>query len=180
MNIRGSLLRAAVAGAVGILIILTISQISIISCSKSIEPEDITRGQQVSSSGCLEFVSADKSSFAPPCCSCFEYEYDGLSTLNLSHIGACFNCCSDIGGEVSVDGNVIAIEENESGEMCHCLCLYQVDYKVENLPPGEYTIKFIELCMSDEDEALELTVNLGTDPTGHKCIERNHYPWDEN
>jgi hypothetical protein len=53
-----------------------------------------------------------------------------------------------------------------------------VDYKINNLPPGEYTIKVNEVYLEEGDELLEFTVNLPPSPySGIFCVFRSHYPW---
>ncbi len=81
-----------------------------------------------------------------------EYQYDEENGLILQHINAGFNCCSEVSANITIGGNLITVEETESGDFCYCLCLYDVEYRIEDLPPGEYTIKFVELCLEEEPE----------------------------
>ncbi len=148
------------------------------SCDKGIESSDNPDGVLKKSSGCLDFVNAQKGELVPPCCSCADYEYNG-GTLAITHLGACFNCCTNVYAVITINGSLITIEEKESGETCYCNCLYQLEYEISNLPVGEYSIRFVELCHEEGDEALEFTINLETEPTGEYCAERNHYPWNE-
>jgi len=109
---------------------------------------------------------------------CIEYVFsDGV--LSITHINAGFNCCTDVGGDIEIEDNVITITEKESGDYCFCLCLYDVDYEIEGLQAAEYTIVIEELCLDDGDELMEFTVDLISSPSGTHCIERDHYPWDE-
>jgi hypothetical protein len=150
-----------------------------LSCEKGTESDNNPAGVLKKSSGCMDFIAAPKGELVPPCCSCVEYEYNG-GTLAITHLGACFNCCTNIYAVITINQNLITIEEKESGGACHCNCLYQLDYEITNLPVGDYSIRFIELCHEEGDEALEFTVNLETEPIGEYCVDRNHYPWDEN
>jgi len=76
-------------------------------------------------------------------------------------------------------GNVITIQENESLESggCDCLCLFDVNYQISNLPAGEYTIVVHELYLMEGDEILQFTVDLASTPSGSYCVQRDHYPW---
>jgi hypothetical protein len=111
-----------------------------------------------------------------------EYTYDGESTLLLKHINAGFNCCPDeIIANITIEGNLITIEEDESLESggCDCICLFDLDLEITNLQPGEYTIKVIELYVFPDDEPLEFTVDLSSSPSGIYCVERTIYPWGD-
>jgi len=108
---------------------------------------------------------------------CIEYSYDGESTLHLKHINTGFNCCPRIKKNVRVEGNVIIIEEIEIEGLCDCLCLFDLDYDVTNITPGEYIITVEEPLVQKGDVTLEFAVNLTTNPTGIFCVERNYYPW---
>lgn len=105
---------------------------------------------------------------------CVAYSYDGQSVLQLKHTNAVFNCCPDsVGGEVQIDGNTITIDEMEVlTTPCDCICPYDVDYEITNLPPGVYTIKVCEVYTRDGMELLEFTVDLSEAGTGEYCVER--------
>ena len=109
---------------------------------------------------------------------CVEYQYYGDSILELHHINAGFNCCpGEIVADIDINDNVIIIRENETDSGCFCLCLFDVNYKIEGLMPGIYTIIFIEPYANDQDEKLEFTVNLNRATSGTYCVSRDHYPW---
>ena len=152
-----------------------------LGCGKGTDPKNNPDGSLTNSSGCISYLSAPKGNLAPPCCTGFIYDYDSEEgTLSISHVGAGFNCCSDQSADITFNDSLILIDENESGELCHCLCLYDIDYELENITPGIYTIRFIEPYANDEDIPLELTFDLVSDPTGSVMVERNHYPWDSS
>jgi hypothetical protein len=110
---------------------------------------------------------------------CVQYEYDGTGVLTLKHVNAGFNCCpGKITADIDIENNVITIVEHESESACRCLCLFDVDYKIENLQPGEYEIKFAELYLDSGDDPLEFTCDLSQAPSGTYCVKRSHYPWD--
>lgn len=109
---------------------------------------------------------------------CMEYSYDGEGTLLLKHINAEFNCCPEsIIADISIEDSIITIEEHESfanGKACSCLCLYDLDFEIRNLEPGEYTIRVISPYVRPWQEPLEFSANLSASPcSGRYCVERN-------
>jgi hypothetical protein len=132
-------------------------------------------GMLIGHGGCKEF---DRAGETPPDSECVEWEYDGQGTLLLRHINSGFNCCPIISADINIVANTITIVENEDFEFypCPCLCLFDLEYGIYNLWPSVYTVKFIGLYVYDEDY-LEFTLNLITEPTGSRCIYRDDYPW---
>jgi len=108
---------------------------------------------------------------------CIEYSYNGAGLLTLRHLNAGFNCCPEYETMVQIVEGVITIEEIEIAGMCDCLCLFDLDYRIINLPPGQYTIQVIEPYTTETDEKLEFTVDLQSTPNGMFCVSRDHYPW---
>ncbi|MBU8934525.1 MAG: hypothetical protein KOO62_11025 [candidate division Zixibacteria bacterium] len=108
---------------------------------------------------------------------CVVYEYDGNGTLLLTHYNAGFNCCTDLAADINISNNVITITETESGDYCHCLCLYDVDYAVNDLPAGEYTVKFVGLYQPPGDDTLSVSLVFDTAMSGEYCVDRSTYPW---
>ncbi len=134
-------------------------------------------GTLVDMSGCNVFeeglLTPDSSSFED----CIEYEYDGESILTMQHINAGFNCCPEIEIVFHFEGSVITIEQIELEGLCDCDCLFNLDYQIENLTPGQYTITVIEPYTIEGDDPLEFDVDLSTATTGSYCVYRYHYPW---
>ena len=131
---------------------------------------------------CKTFQTGALADIIPPDQDCIEYQYDGEGTLVLDHINAGFNCCpSNLTADISIEQSLITITEYEHFDNtgpCYCLCLFDVDYQINNLPPGEYTIKVNEVYLEEGDELLEFTVNLPPSPySGSFCVFRSHYPW---
>jgi len=109
---------------------------------------------------------------------CIEWSYDGVSTLNITHLNGCFNCMPMVLDlQVSVTSGLITIEEGGYG-FAYCLCLRDFEYQVDNLPPGTYMIYVVGNCHEESPEKhLRVTVDLVASPSGSYCIERNEYPW---
>jgi len=110
--------------------------------------------------------------------SCIHFTYDETTRqLSLGHINAAFNCCPDsIYCQVSEDNDTITIEEFEGMGLCDCICLYDLDIRIEGMLPKMYYIKVVERSI-DDDERLYFNVDLGLTPTGDYCVPRNSYPW---
>jgi len=136
-------------------------------------------GVLIEYTGCKGFEGAAAAVDTTSDQDCIEYHYDGESVLSIKHINAGFNCCSDITAAISIEGNIITIEELEFGEMCYCLCLFDVYYEISNLPSGEYRISVIEPYLSGGDEELDFTVDLLSSPSGIHCVDRTTYPWGQ-
>jgi hypothetical protein len=113
----------------------------------------------------------------PPNQDCIQYQYDGIQNLTLKHQNAGFNCCPEIATNITIINRTITIKEIELSGLCNCLCLFDLDYQIINLPPATYTITVVEQCVLPEDQKLEFTVNLINLSTGSYCVERNNYPW---
>lgn len=151
-------------------------------CKKSGEEQMIPVGMLMHHSGCKISATEDaasKGTFEPgsnP--GCIYYTYNGVDTLNLTHMNAGFNCCpGDISGVVGCSGNQITITEQESTAGCLCLCLYDLDYRIVNLAPGQYTIRIVEPYIGADDQVLEVTLTLTVETSGYFCLPRNNYPW---
>ncbi len=131
---------------------------------------------------CKNFEKGISSDSIPANQDCLFWDYDGQSVLNIHHKNAGFNCCplEQFAELVDFSNNIIVIEEDEileGGDGCFCLCLFNIDYSVKRLPPGEYTIRIVGMYLND-NPPLEFMVNLTESPSdGSFCVMRSHYPW---
>ncbi|MEW6015887.1 MAG: hypothetical protein AB1690_11245 [Candidatus Zixiibacteriota bacterium] len=107
------------------------------------------------------------------------YHYDGKGRLILKHINAGFNCCGQpFTAEIVVNDSAIIITESESAEqVCHCLCLYDLEYEFNNLPEGNYQVEFNGLYLSDGETGLKTSIAAVGFVSGSFCLKRDHYPW---
>ena len=105
---------------------------------------------------------------------CVTYSYDGSGVLTMKHINAILNCCPVFVANVQVDNGLILVEELDSlfNGGCDCLCPFDLDYRISYLPPGIYTIRFIEPYVPEGAPVLEFTVDLRVNPSGYFCINR--------
>lgn len=130
-------------------------------------------GELVKTSDCK---SGTKDLNPSPSEECLEYSFDEGYTLTLKHLNAGFNCCPVFHGDVKIEGGAIAIIESETfedGGPCRCLCLFDLDYEIRNLDPGEYTIAIEGVYGT----SLKATAELIPGDTGSYCEKRDDYPW---
>jgi hypothetical protein len=109
---------------------------------------------------------------------CIEYSYDGSSALLLKHINTGLNCCPVIAAEFLMTDSVITIVEIDStlDGGCRCLCLFDIDYRLEGVSPGMYTVNVSEPLASPD---ISFVVDLSDSTSGIHCVERNSYPWKQ-
>ena len=152
---------------------------SLCACNDSSSGPDVvsTQGTVSNIYGCKMFDTPKAEYLTPSGLTCVEYEYDGSGLLSLRHINAGFNCCTDISADFSLDDGVIIVTEKETGEYCHCLCLYDIDYEIGNVPAGSYRIKIVELYINEGEAPIEFDIHLDDAGTGSHCITRDYYPW---
>ena len=111
---------------------------------------------------------------------CIVYSYDGHSVLTLKHVNAGFNCCPDsllAAFRISLGQIIIDESEDLASGGCHCLCLYDLDYRITGLSPGYYNIRVNQPYLRSGSEVLDFGVNLSTAKSGTFCVTRNFYPW---
>jgi hypothetical protein len=142
------------------------------------EPCPVPGGGMTGHSGCKgPYKNPDTLSL-----DCIQYEYDGMGTLNLTHINGAFNCCpEEILVDINVQGNTIYISEDETfgpEGACACLCLFDVYITITGLMPGTYTI-IVDGMYLYAMPPLNTTVDLVAQPSGEFCLERDDYPWVE-
>jgi hypothetical protein len=152
-------------------------------CKKSSEAVPLPSGELTGTNGCKGAVSNSDSpggiTLASSIQDCVQYQYDGNSQLILNHINAGFNCCpGQISADIQISGNTITITEAESQQGCKCLCLFDVDYLIQDLTPGTYTIILIGLYL-EGGQHHEFSINLNQATSDTICIDRGHYPWDQ-
>lgn len=147
-------------------------------CKSSDEPVAEAVGRLLNYEGCKSSPACDPSALAAARQDCLEYSYDG-ATLRLKHVNAGFNCCpGEISAMIRVTGNAITISEMEAMAGCYCKCLFDINYLIENLPPGQYTILVDEPYVADGDAPLSFSLHLEPGASATFCVERGHYPWE--
>ncbi len=147
------------------------------SCFHLCPPPPLT-GSLLSMTGCKgPLALAATPDDIEPDQSCISWEYDGTGTLSLSHINAGFNCCPTLDVSIDVQGGTITLHEVETLGECFCLCLFDLEFEITNLPPGEYRVVAEEPYVDEGMEALDFSIDLTQAPSGVHCVERTEYPW---
>ena len=110
---------------------------------------------------------------------CIEYTLREDGVLLLKHVNAAFNCCpGEITADISNKSDTITNVEHEAQAGCRCQCLYDLDYRFEDIAHGIYTILVVEPYVTNADEPLRSTIDLSASPSGSFCVERDSYPWN--
>jgi len=140
-----------------------------------------SQGMIIDHTGCKSFLGSSMSADTTSDQDCIEYAYDGNGTLSIKHINAGFNCCPVIAADIRFEGSAIVIEELDSllNGGCDCICLFDVDYEITNLPPGQYRIVVIEPYRWEGDPELDFVIDLSSAASGIHCESRTHYPWGQ-
>ena len=107
-------------------------------CHKSTEPGRNSGNVQVNDirySGCLP--NEPKKSIMEECITCSVVNGNYLKVVRTN---VCFNCCYDslIITVDQFDNNKILITERENAALCHCDCLYNIEYIVGPFEYGNY------------------------------------------
>ncbi|MBN2381340.1 hypothetical protein JXQ70_00520 [bacterium] len=135
---------------------------------------------QLNHGDCKEFGADDQAASAGPSNhqDCLEIQANG-NVLQLRHLNAGFNCCpAQINAEVTLEGPILTISESESEQGCHCLCLYDLDYTIQGLGPGIYTVRVVEPYLEPGDSVLECQFDMDGSSSTSCCVDRHHYPWE--
>lgn len=138
--------------------------------------ENSTAGTLISQSACKQDQTQNAKQSSSE--DCLRYTYSD-NILNITHVNSAFNCCANIQGKVEIRGGTITIRESEMLQNggCHCLCLYDVEYVINQLTPGTYRIKFSQLHLSSTAAPLSATIDLAASSSGEVCVTRSNYPW---
>ncbi|UCH98468.1 MAG: hypothetical protein JSV88_16925 [Candidatus Aminicenantes bacterium] len=96
---------------------------------------------------------------------CITFEYAG-NTLNLKHVNAYLNCCpGEITADIRCQGQSIVITEKEAELGCFCDCYYDIDYQLNNIVSGAYTISI----KHGNEVKFQCTIDLASNSQGEIC-----------
>ncbi len=106
-----------------------------------------------------------------------DFDYMSLNLiendLQVFHNNAYYNCCVDYQVTYSILGNGINIFEYDIGTPCYCMCFFDLETIIEDIPAGQY---FVTLFDFDGDtvghESIEIVPPPGlTNYSASDCIE---------
>jgi len=114
---------------------------------------------------------------------CVQWEYDGNGVLSLHRTDMTLNCCPGailVGLEFSSDSLIITeYESYDPFGPCDCTCLFDLDYYIVSLPPGEYTVVFPGQYVTGDNKPVSFHIVIGDEPSqGEACQSRIGYPWN--
>ncbi len=114
--------------------------IGVTGCDKETSNESL-RVKDVSYFGCKETKSLRATFHGEEY---IEYKAVADGYLNIKHVNVRFNCCLDnITVDVSMEDNIITVDENETNPICDCICDYDLEYRLGPLTPNkEYILIF--------------------------------------
>lgn len=96
---------------------------------------------------------------------CIIFEYAG-NTLNLKHVNAYLNCCpGEITADILFQDQSIVITEKEAELGCFCTCYYDIDYQINNIGRGVYTISI----QYGNEVRFQCTIDLYSNSQGEIC-----------
>jgi hypothetical protein len=149
--------------------------ISTVSSCKNVAGEPT--GRLTRQSSCKQFPAGPATAFVPANDQeCIHYRYSG-DTLYISHLNTAFNCCpGEISISVTVSDHTITIRESEKTAGCHCMCLFDLEMEINELPIGIYRIALAAPYVGDQPNA-DFICDLARKPEGDYCVDRNGYPW---
>ena len=65
-------------------------------------------------------------------------------TIQVIHQNALYNCCSKIMVKVTQTSNGFDLSEADTGDLCHCMCDFDVTTMISDLSPGSYLIRLFD------------------------------------
>ena len=119
---------------------------TVICCNESENPVVNVTLKNFANSGCKSNTKAGDENRA----AFIEYSVIHNDYLYLNHQNVMFNCCpGELGANISVDENIITINEYETEQSCKCICPYDLSYEIGPLKEGETYTLFIRQNEND-------------------------------
>lgn len=111
---------------------------------------------------------------------CLVFSHDGEQTLSITHINGNITCCPDsLKVEVNLEDNLITIMEkgnipDPEDNICYCICISDLNYSIDGIKLGEYTIKMKSPFESDPeaDPVMQFSIDFRDIPVDTICRYR--------
>lgn len=134
-----------------------------------------------SHTGCKDIGGHAASGSPVSALDCVYWTYDGTSTLSITRNNVTFNCCVDslTASLADSDSGITIIETEWATLPCDCLCLYDLQYEIANVPPVKTQLRIVEPYVAPESPQLELIIDLENETSGSLCLDRGYYPWGD-
>ncbi|HPQ69451.1 MAG TPA: hypothetical protein PKW95_09990 [bacterium] len=127
-------------------LLIILATLSACSDDEREEDEDEDYGRSVENqadSGCLNFPATfnEDGTFNED----FVLQWDGAGTIAVYHGHTCNNCGFRLAARYRVDGAEIAVTEAtaEGAAEAFCSCLFEFNYELVDIQPGEYTLRMV-------------------------------------
>jgi hypothetical protein len=160
-----------------LMVVLTVGAL-FLACGSSTDSDSDQADAIVARSVCGGYVAAKLVSTASEDETCVQWNYSADGIFSFTHFNAGLNCCTDVVASFDRQDSVITVQIVESGDYCHCLCLFDIDYNLGAIPAGTYTVIIQESYLPEGDEALTFVVNLSGEANETYCVDRTMYPWE--
>ena len=150
----------------------------VLACGSSTGSRSEADNVIVQRSDCGGYIHARQGKIASEDETCIEWNYSVDGVFSFTHYNAGFNCCTDVTAQFNLEANVITVQVAESGDWCHCLCLFDIDYVLGEIPAGIYTLNIQEPYLPEGDAPLVFVIELDGESSGSFCVDRTRYPWE--
>ena len=108
---------------------------------------------------------------------CVQWQYTvETGALHVTHTNATFNCCPVMRYEVEISGDTIFINEIEIEGLCDCICPFDFEYELYNVPMLSFTVAFNPYYWPPDQDPLICDIDLALEPQGECCIWRPYLP----
>lgn len=69
------------------------------------------------------------------------YVTSDADTIFVNHDQADMNCCSTLAISIVQDGFTVDFYEDETGDLCVCMCCFNLEYEGHGFGPGHYLVR---------------------------------------
>lgn len=109
------------------------------------------------------------------------WDYDEATTsLVVRHTNAALRGSgADLALRVRIEENIITVIERQAATAQGPLGLFDLEYRISNLPPRAYRLVVIEPWVARDQRPLSFRLDLVESLTGVETVERSQHPWGD-